>query len=169
MPPGSVTNDESTLEREAAVSGSFYAPPESCDGRTIRLPAEEVHHAFRARRLRPDEEIIVVDGTGGWYRAVVEGSRTDARGAGPRRPADAGFLSLTILEERREVGESPWHLTLAQAVGKGRKFELVVEKGTELGVSTFIPLSTDREIVTVSSAGLERRRQRWQRIAHAAL
>jgi len=88
------------------------------------------------------------------------------RGAGGR---GAPTLRVRVLEERHEVGEPPWRLTLAQGVGKGRKFELVIEKATELGAAAFIPLSTDREIVPLRSPGALTRHERWRRIAVAAM
>lgn len=107
---------------------SLYAPASERDGETILLPPDEAHHALRVRRLRPTEAVAVVDGEGGWYRCVADGAGQAERGA-----RGTPTLRVRILEERREVGEPAWHLTLAQAVGKARKFELVVEKGTESG------------------------------------
>jgi 16S rRNA (uracil1498-N3)-methyltransferase len=55
-------------------------------------------------------------------------------------------------------------LTLAQAVLKGSRFDLIVEKGTEIGVSVFIPLLCARSVAT-----LEHKVDRWRRIALAAM
>jgi 16S rRNA (uracil1498-N3)-methyltransferase len=143
---------------------SLYATPEWRQGDQIVLPPEEAHHALRVRRIRPGEEMIVVDGEGGWCRTVAEGAAMHERGG-----RGAPTLRVRILEERHEVGEPPWRLTIAQGVGKGRKFDFVVEKATELGAAAFIPLSTDREIVPMRSPGALTRHERWRRIAVAAM
>jgi len=176
--------------KDRTTAGSLYAPPEAREGDTLFLPPDEAHHALRVKRIRPDEELIVVDGAGRWYRTVVQGGSRDqitrglstaARTARPGKngrayppDGDAGgslekALPLRILETRENVGESGYRITLGQAVGKGRTFESVVEKGTELGVARFIPLSTDRVVVRPNSATVKARRQRWQRLALSAM
>ena len=143
---------------------SLFAPPECWNGQHIVLPPEEAHHALRVRRVRPGEEMTVVDGLGRWGRTVAAGAEVQERGG-----RGAPTLRVRILEERRDVGEPAWRLTLAQGVGKSRKFDLVVEKATELGAAAFIPLSTDREIVPARSPGALTRHERWRRIAIAAM
>lgn len=165
---------------ESAVSSVFYAPPEKRAGDAIYLPPDEAHHAMRVRRIRPDDVLVVVDGEGGWYRAVAAGSSRDPRRAGGADAAAtagrgepgagfAGHLPLRIVEERREIGESPWRLTLAVAVPKGKAFETVVEKATELGVAAIVPLTTARVVVRREPGEGGGRQDRWQRIALAAM
>ena len=62
--------------------------------------------------------------------------------------------------------ESPLQLTLAVALLKGEKFDLVVQKGTELGVDKFIPLVTRHADIRLRDEGdAQKRVTRWQRIA----
>ena len=62
--------------------------------------------------------------------------------------------------------ESPLDLTLAVALLKGEKFDLVVQKGTELGVKRFIPLVTRyADIRLRDEPDAAKRVARWQRIA----
>lgn len=146
---------------DTAVSSVFYAPPGKHSGDTLFLPPDEAHHALRVRRIHPNEELVVVDGEGGWFRAVQAGN-----GAAPCPP---GHLPLRILVERREVGESHWRLTLAQAVAKGKAFDTLVEKATELGVAAILPLITERVVARRDPGESAGRRERWQRIALAAM
>ncbi len=55
-------------------------------------------------------------------------------------------------------------LVLAQGIPKGQKMDYVVEKASELGVASLIPLVTERSIADASPAKLER----WRRLARAA-
>lgn len=101
----------------------FYASPEDVAGDTLRLREDEAHHLSRVLRLEAGDEIQVVDGLGGWYRVSLEDvARSGATGR--------------ILERRLGVGESPLYLHLAVASMKSRsRFDIVLEKATELGAS----------------------------------
>lgn len=114
------------------MTTAFYAPPASVrDGRVL-LPDDETRHAVRALRKEAGDEIIVVDGTGGWYRVRLDR-------VGDRRAAG------TVLETRREVGEPAYRLTIGFGLIKNRnRFETFVEKAVELGVHAIIPLHTAR-------------------------
>jgi 16S rRNA (uracil1498-N3)-methyltransferase len=104
--------------------------------------------------LKTGDEVQVFDGAGREFRAVVSQARRE----------------LAELELRDEMGppkpESPLQLTLAVALLKGEKFDLVVQKGTELGVNRFIPLVTRyADIKLRDEADAAKRVTRWQRIA----
>ena len=114
------------------MTTTFYAPPALItDGRVV-LPDDEARHAVRVLRHRPGDEIVVVDGVGG--RHLVRLTETDKRGA-------AGEIVAT----EREVGEPPYHLTVALGTLKNAsRFETFAEKAVELGVAEIVPLLTAR-------------------------
>lgn len=98
----------------------------------MTLPVDEVRHASKVLRKSAGDEIVAVDGVGGWYRIVLD--HVDTRSAGGH-----------IIERREGVGEPPYELTLAVAVLKNRsRFETFLEKSVELGVSIIVPLITAR-------------------------
>jgi 16S rRNA (uracil1498-N3)-methyltransferase len=68
-----------------------------------------------------------------------------------------------------DVVESPLNLTLAQALAKGEKFDFIVQKATELGVSRIVPVVTEHSDVKISDEKAERRLGRWRRVALEAL
>lgn len=114
------------------MTTSFYVPSERISGTRFSLSDEEARHASRVLRLAPGDEIVLVDGAGGWYGAVID--YTDKRSVGGH-----------ILETRREVGEPDYELTIAMALVKNRnRFETFLEKAVELGVSRVVPLITSR-------------------------
>jgi len=115
----------------------------------IRLDERESHHLRHVLRLKPGARVIVFDGTGVEYEGVVLQTRERCASVGVRTRA-------------MPVVESPLELTLAQALIKGEKFDLVVQKATELGVHRIIPLRTRHAIVGTYSP---RRLERWRRIA----
>lgn len=73
---------------------------------------------------------------------------------------------VRVLREEPVVEPENTHVTLYQAVPKGRHMDLVVEKATELGVDRIVPLYTERGIV--KSAGNTFKADRWRRVAEAA-
>ena len=137
----------------------FYAPPSAfvVDKQAVVLSAEEARHARDVLRLEPGDEVYVFDGSGKEFRcAVREFGRNGA-----------------VLDLQEEVEssrpESPLHLTLAIALLKGEKFDLVVQKATELGVQRIVPLDTGRADVRLRDSEDPRKRVgRWRRIAREA-
>ena len=134
----------------------FYAPPIAfaSDERTVSLGADEARHARGVLRLQPGDEVYVFDGAGKEFRcAVREFSRDSA--------------VLDVLEEVEPARpESPLKLTLGIALLKGEKFDLVVQKATELGASRIGPVTTSRADVRLSNGeDGQRKVTRWQRIA----
>jgi 16S rRNA (uracil1498-N3)-methyltransferase len=134
----------------------FYAAPDAVGDSVIHLSPEESHHLARVLRLRGGDEAFAFDGCGREYRCRV--AEVAARGA-----------RLEIIEALADGVESPVALTLAQALAKGEKFDLIVQKATELGVRRIAPLITDQADVRLSDERAERRAERWRRIALEAL
>lgn len=134
----------------------FFALPEVIDNGTIRLTAEESHHLARVLRLREGERVSAFDGLGNeWECKIAAIHKSECR--------------LSILNELETVVESPLRLTLAQALVKGEKFDLVVQKATELGVSRILPVITEHCEIRISEERSEQRLQRWQRISLGAI
>jgi len=134
----------------------FYAAPESISESAIHLSSEESHHLARVVRLRDGDEAFVFDGCGREYRCRV--AQADARAA-----------QLEVVEALADEVESPLDLTLAQALAKGEKFDLIVQKAAELGVRKIVPLITANADVKLSDERAEKRAERWRRIALEAL
>lgn len=134
----------------------FFAPPSAFNfgKRLVTLTSDEARHLREVLRLKPGDEVQVFDGSGREFRAVVAQARRD-------------FAELEIRDEIEPLKpESPLQLTLAVALLKGEKFDLVVQKGTELGVNRFIPLVTRyADIKLRDDADAAKRVTRWQRIA----
>jgi 16S rRNA (uracil1498-N3)-methyltransferase len=122
-------------------------------GPTTRLEGEAVHYLGRVLRLRPGEELEFFDGAGSVYPARLEALDAEAAvlAVGPASPAPTA---------------PP--ITLAQALAKGDKLDLVVQKATELGASRIAPLSTERSVVKLTAEKALERTRRWRRIAEEA-
>lgn len=131
----------------------FFAPPSAFNfgKRIVTLTSDEARHLREVLRLKPGDEVLVFDGAGKEFRAVVAQARRE-------------FAELELGDQIESARpESPLQLTLAVALLKGEKFDLVVQKGTELGVNRFIPLNTRYADVRIHDEA--KRVTRWQRIA----
>lgn len=128
---------------------AFHIDPERIQDNTLEFGEEEAHH-LRVRRIQPGDVIDAIDGAGTAYRVRLV--RLDQHGA-----------LGEIIESRPEAGESDCRLHLAAAMIKGQRFDMVVEKATEIGVHAIHPLITSRGIVRG-----EGKIDRWQRVARAA-
>ncbi|MGI8734550.1 MAG: 16S rRNA (uracil(1498)-N(3))-methyltransferase [Pyrinomonadaceae bacterium] len=134
----------------------FHAPPEAfaSDHRSVMLEADEARHLREVLRLKPGDEVFVFDGVGKEFKCSIENARRNT-------------AHLNILAEVSPAHpESPLQLTLAVALLKSDKFDLVVQKTTELGVVCVVPVITklaDVRLRDVSDA--EKRLARWRRIA----
>src|SRR5690349_7903302 len=134
----------------------FFAPPSAFNfgKRSVTLTSDEARHLREVLRLKPGDEVQVFDGEGREFRAVVSQARRES-------------AELELGDEiESPKPESPLKLTLAVALLKGEKFDLVVQKGTELGVNKFIPLITRyADIRLRDESDAAKRVTRWQRIA----
>jgi len=134
----------------------FYASPEQIIDASVSLSADEAHHLARVVRLRIGDEAQVFDGEGREYRCrVAEIEKHSAR--------------LEVIDEIKDEVESPLRLTLAQALAKGEKFDLIVQKATELGVSAIVPIVTEHTDMKLSDDSSARRMDRWRRISMESL
>ena len=131
---------------------SYYIPPDAKTGDTFQITGDELHHLSRVKRKRNGDIIWAVDGQGSAYEAQL--------------------LSITkqealcrILSTRRRLGEALTEITIAQSVIKGERFEWFLEKATEIGVTRFIPMLTERTLAKASGQKINR----WKRIVLSAM
>ncbi|MEP6706259.1 MAG: 16S rRNA (uracil(1498)-N(3))-methyltransferase [Pyrinomonadaceae bacterium] len=134
----------------------FYAPASAfaANRESGTVAGDEARHLLDVLRLGRGDEVFVFDGQGREYRCVVG-------------EVERGSAHFNVIEEVEPgSSESPLKLTLAVALLKGEKFDLVVQKTTELGVTRIVPLKTTRADVRLpDSAEARKRVTRWQRIA----
>lgn len=115
---------------------------------TVRVAGDEFHHAIRVVRARAGEAVELFDIAGKSARGVIE--------------LIAGDHAIVRVDEELPPRESPLVIHLAMAIIQLEKFELVLQKATELGVRSIIPVITDRlELRKERFAG---KAERWQRI-----
>ena len=129
----------------------FYVPPSKVHNNTFTLEGDEFRHAAKVLRKQIGDEISAVDGEGLLYHGSI-------------RELSKDRLVVDIVETVREAGEPAMKLVIALASLKGGHFDLVIEKGVEIGVAAFQPMITDRII-----AKPESKTERWRKKALTAM
>lgn len=143
---------------EKARQPVFYAPPGRRSGDLIELPRSESHHALKVLRVRRGEMVVVVDGCGVACRGEV--SRIVARET----------VQVRIHAELRSFGEPLIQLQLAAGLSTASKFDSLVQKGTELGATRFVPLICGTSKVKLDDPKRATARvRRLQKVALAAI
>ncbi len=129
----------------------FYAPISSFSDTHATLSDDETRHLRDVLRLKIGDEVSVFDGSGREFRCSISTIAKESAG-------------LAIVEEIQPTSpESPLELTIAPTVLSGEKYDLIVQKAVELGVSSLIPLITVRCDGKPKDAA--KRLERWRRIA----
>lgn len=132
----------------------FHCPFPLAAGQRIELPDDLAHHALRVLRLRHGSPVVLFDGGGGHYPALLE---VDNRRAWAQ-------LGAQVEAE----AELPVHTTLVQGIASGDKMDWVVEKAVEMGVARLVPITARRSVTQLSADRREKKLRHWQRVAIAA-
>src|SRR3989338_10025499 len=111
----------------------FFLSPESFqEGHVVIKDQNVLHQLMRVLRMRIGEPFVALDNNGNEYLCTLISLNDD-------------FADCLIIEKRKNANESPLYVTLYQALPKKIElFEWVLQKGTELGVSAFVPLVSAR-------------------------
>lgn len=136
-------------------SHRLYVPHRLTPGSTLELDDERLRYAGRVLRLRVGDEVVLFDGTGGEFTAVIAEVSRHA-------------IILDVGAHRERNVESPLEITLVQGVSRGERMDLVVQKATELGVHRITPVLTERSVVRLHGDKGERRREHWEKVAQSA-
>ena len=124
-------------------------------GATAELDDNAAQHVGRALRMQPGQALILFNGDGRDYQAVIsEASKKQVR-AEVQSAADNGT-------------ESTLSTILGQTLSKGDRMDYAVQKAVELGVSQIVPLTTERCDVKLKGDREDKRLRHWQQVAISA-
>ncbi|MGB9612917.1 MAG: 16S rRNA (uracil(1498)-N(3))-methyltransferase [Candidatus Margulisiibacteriota bacterium] len=123
----------------------FFIPKEQIP----TITGSDVHHIRDVLRMKTGDFLELLDGTGKVYRVRI-------------LKIEQERIICEIISQQQIETEPKVKVTIAQALPKGRKMDLVVEKCTELGVYQIIPMLTERTIAKTAKL------DRWRKIAKSA-
>jgi 16S rRNA (uracil1498-N3)-methyltransferase len=130
----------------------FFISRDSFAGDNVSIIGEAAYQITRVLRLKPGDHITVLDDSGWEYEAAIESITHDT-------------VQGKVIKKEPGVGEPKISLTLCQALLKTDKFEFVLQKCVELGVTGFVPSVSERCVVRKPS---ESRIERWHNIIREA-
>lgn len=133
----------------------FFISPELISGDQVFFPTDLAHQIIRVLRLRVGDSVMVLDNSGF--------ARTVQLHTFGKREAQG-----TVTATAPATGEPRTPIALYVALMKGKKVELVLQKGTELGVSRFVPMVTRRSVVSSLRDLNDVRLDRWEAIVREA-
>ena len=119
----------------------------------VTVTGDEFHHSVRVVRVRVGEEVELFDRAGNAARGTVQTLERES--------------AVIITAESLPSRESPLAVHLAMAVIQLEKFELVLQKATELGVRSILPMMTER--VELRPERYANKRERWEKIVFEAV
>jgi 16S rRNA (uracil1498-N3)-methyltransferase len=129
----------------------YYAPPENIKDGYILLDGDEYKHVIHVIRKVENDELIIVDGHGHKYHGHI-------------KHIQHRQLWVEIKKVYYMVNEPTLNLTLAIALLKGKQFDWLIEKGTEIGLNRFVPLYTQN-----TKSYPTYKKTRWKKKAIAAM
>jgi 16S rRNA (uracil1498-N3)-methyltransferase len=134
----------------------LYSPSILAGTGHIVVDPTGARHLREALRMRQGEALIVFDGLGGEYQAVIES-------------LDRQQVVLRLGAHLAVSRESPLPVTLAQGISRGERMDYTIQKAVELGVTHLVPLATERSTVRLDDERARKRGEHWQGIIrHAA-
>lgn len=132
-----------------------YLPRPLTRGALVTLDATAARHIKQVLRLKAGAELILFDGSGGEWHAVLERLDRDA-------------VLARVGTYHVHTAESPLAVVLAQGVSRGERMDYTLQKAVELGVTRIVPLFTERSVVNLKGERLAHRQQHWQAVAASA-
>lgn len=134
----------------------IYAPFENgLEGRRIVITGNAHHHMMNVLRLKHGQEVVVFNGTGNVFTAMIE--RMEKKSA-----------QLTLLRALPCTPESPLSLHLAQGICKGDRMDTVIQKAVELGATSITPIYSQRVHLKISDDRAEKKYEHWKNVMIAA-
>lgn len=128
----------------------FFISPDRFSPTSVVITDEQAHQITRVLRLRVDDKIVVLDNAGWEYEVQITAVSQKS-------------IIADIVNKQEAQGEPEIDITLCMGLMKRDKFEWVLQKCTEVGVTRFVPMVTQRSLVqetTMKATKFER----WQKI-----
>lgn len=130
----------------------FFLPPDIIHSGATS-DTDIVHQWGRVLRIHPGQRLLLLDGAGMSFEVDIT-------------HIDKKHARWTIVDTQQLIGEPQLHITVASAIIRPERFEWLLQKATEIGVSRFVPVITERSRGEVESA--KGKHERWQRIIREA-
>jgi len=126
----------------------LFILPGCIDGNKVTIADQQAHQVKNVLRFRPGDQLIVLDNSGIEYQVQIVDIKPEQ-------------VMGEVIETRRCTNEVGIEIALYQAMLKGDKFEMVLQKCTELGIAAFVPVICERCVGRVPGSS---KADRWRKI-----
>lgn len=134
----------------------FFIKQSDLAGSKAVVKGSDAHHIKNVLRLKPGDKIGLFDGTGLNYETRIVTLLPKS-------------IEVSVIRRFSSTAESSVQITVAQALLKDRKMDLLVRQLTELGITRWIPFIAKRSVPRPDKKRLFTRTERWNKIAKEAL
>ena len=134
----------------------FFVKTEQINNNDIVIIGDDVNHIINVLRMKKTDKVQICNqDTGDNYNAeIVNYSRNE--------------VECKIISKINETTESNVHITLFQGIPKFEKMELIIQKNTEVGIKSIVPVIMERTVVKLDEKIASKKLERWQKIAEIA-
>lgn len=132
---------------------NFFISKDQIRGNKLNIQGDLLRHLRDSLRIKKGERIVCVDSES-ITKYIVHVSYVGR-----------DVLIGDLVRKIKRVNEEPLHIHLVQAIPAGSKLDMIIQKSTELGVSTITPLMTERCVVRIRNKDVDKKLNRWRKIA----
>lgn len=134
----------------------FFVKTEQINNNNIVIIGDDVNHIINVLRMKKTDKVQICNqDTGDNYNAeIVNYSKNE--------------VECKIISKINETTESNVHITLFQGIPKFEKMELIIQKNTEVGIKSIVPVIMERTVVKLDEKIASKKLERWQKIAEIA-
>lgn len=126
------------------------------ENKEIWIAGSDVNHIKNVLRKKIDDKINICNSdTQKNYECVIKN-------------IEENKIVCKILDEVKSLAESNLNITIFQGLPKSDKMELIIQKATELGVKTIVPVITKRTVIKLKDKDKQNKVDRWRKIAEVA-
>ena len=127
----------------------FFVPPQWIDQDRVVIKGKQVHQLRNVLRMAKGDRILVLDNSGWQYEVEL-------------RSVEREQVEGIVREKSLSLSEPGTQIILYQSLLKGEKFEFILQKGTELGISSFVPMVCERCVTGLAEDVVDKKLSRWQ-------
>jgi 16S rRNA (uracil1498-N3)-methyltransferase len=133
----------------------FFVTPDSFQGQQVTFTQKIAHQIRHVLRLQTGDQVAVLDNSGMMYTVILKDD-----------PAKSN-LKGQVVKAESVTSEPSIHLALFFGLSSREKVEMILQKGTEIGVASFHPFISSRTLVNTTTLS-KTKHERWARIIQEA-
>jgi len=143
------------MDNAATPKTRLFSPEVLVADSEIWLSGEQANYVTRVLRLKTDHKVVMFDGNGGQFLAVIKEFTRDQ-------------VLLHVGDYHAQEIESPLAVHLIQGISRGGRMDVVIQKSTELGVRRITPVITEFSVVKLDAERAGKRHAHWLKISQSA-